>query len=130
MLARGVHQQHCQGWLLLSSHQAEPMCELPTRVFVLEVWALRTSGAKIPSALTELACVCPVVLQEDLSETTPAVEPLCRVLLADPQPQEVQQHIPQIVEVSALAGQDWVAAAIAVGCAISAAGCAARSCLC
>lgn len=40
-----------------------------------------------------------VFLQEDLSETTPAVEPLCRVLLADPQPQEVQQHMPQIVQV-------------------------------
>jgi hypothetical protein len=38
-------------------------------------------------------------IQEDLSETTPAVEPLCRALLADPQPQEVQQHIPQIVQV-------------------------------
>lgn len=45
---------------------------------------------------------CPVVSQEDLSETTPAVEPLCRVLLADPQPQELQQHIPQMVQVSVL----------------------------
>lgn len=46
-------------------------------------------------------CPCPVP-QEDLSETTPAVEPLCRALLADPQPQEVQQHIPQIVQVRTL----------------------------
>jgi hypothetical protein len=46
------------------------------------------------------ALCCPVLaVQEDLSETTAAVEPLCRVLLADPQPQEVQQHVPQIVQV-------------------------------
>jgi hypothetical protein len=44
------------------------------------------------------------VLQEDLAETTPAVEPLCRVLLADPQAQEVQQHIPQMVQVCGLEG--------------------------
>jgi len=42
-------------------------------------------------------------VQEDLSETTPAVEPLCRILLAEPQPAEVQQHIPQIVQVRSLA---------------------------
>jgi hypothetical protein len=38
-------------------------------------------------------------LQEDLSETTPAVEPLCRLLLAEQHVQELQAHVPHIVSV-------------------------------
>jgi hypothetical protein len=37
-------------------------------------------------------------LQEDLSETTPAVGALCKLLLSD-QLQEIQQFVPQIVQV-------------------------------
>jgi hypothetical protein len=40
-----------------------------------------------------------MLLQEDLSETTPAVAALCKLLLSD-QLQEIQQFVPQIVQVS------------------------------
>jgi hypothetical protein len=43
----------------------------------------------------ENAALC---LQEDLSETTPAVGALCTLLLSD-QLQEIQQFVPQIVQV-------------------------------
>jgi hypothetical protein len=49
--------------------------------------------------------VCAVLcLQEDLSETTPAVGALCKLLLSD-QLQEIQQFVPQIVQVRTAAGQ-------------------------
>jgi hypothetical protein len=37
-------------------------------------------------------------VQEDLSETTPAVRPLCQLLLSD-KLQELQQFVPTIVKV-------------------------------
>lgn len=44
-----------------------------------------------------------MLLQEDLSETTPAVGALCKLLLSDQLP-EIQQFVPQIVQVGDQSG--------------------------
>jgi hypothetical protein len=67
----------------------------------LECGACGGVGRLLASQLVLTAGVCTaLLLQEDLSETTPAVGALCKLLLSD-QLQEIQQFVPQIVQVGA-----------------------------